>query len=69
MMETKRQPTNCHVCDAPVFVCVVDTVSVGAAVVSAVRPVPPARACEVCVGVTCVNCAANECPDFEDNEP
>ena len=69
MTVTKQQPTVCHVCGAPVFVCVVDTVSVGTTVVSAVRPVPPARACEVCGDVTCVNCAATECPDAEDDEP
>ena len=65
MMATRQQPTNCYVCDAPVFVCVVDSVSVGSTVVTAVRPVPPARACEVCGGV---NCAATECPDAEDYE-
>ena len=46
MMATKQQPTNCHVYDAPVFVCVVDSVAVGTTVVMAVRLVPPARPCE-----------------------
>ena len=37
-------------------------------VITSVRPVPPARDCEVCGDVTCVNCAAIECATAEDYE-
>ena len=35
---------------------------------TAVRPVVPARDCEVCGDVTCDDCPAVECPYSEDAE-
>ena len=61
MTSTRRHPTTCHVCNAPVFVRFVDSVT-GFKVITLIRPVPPARDCEVCGDVTCGACSAAECP-------
>ena len=61
MTSTKRHPTTSHVCNAPVFVRFVDSVT-GFKVITLIRPVPPARACDVCGNVTCGTCPAAECP-------
>ena len=62
------QPTTCHVCNAPVMVRFIDQESglPPAKVVTYIRPVPPARDCEECGDVTCVNCSAADCPHRED---
>ena len=61
MTSTRRHPTTSHVCNAPVFVRVVDSVT-GFKVITLIRPVPPARDCDVCGNVTCGTCSAAECP-------
>ena len=51
----------------PVFVWFVDSVT-GFKVITLIRPVPPARDCEVCGDVTCGTCEAADCPHGEDRE-
>ena len=66
MTTTKQHPTTCHVCNNPVFVRFVDSVVNDRKVLTTIRPVPPARDCEVCGDVTCVNCPTVECPHAYD---
>ena len=68
MTATTQQPTTCHVCNAQVFVRFVDSQVCPCKVMTAVRPVAPARDCEVCGDVTCSDCSADECPYSEDAE-
>ena len=51
----------------PVFVWFVDSVT-GFKVITLIRPVPPARDCEVCGDVTCGTYEAADCPHGEDRE-
>ena len=53
--------TTCHACNAPLMVRIVER---GAAV--QVEPVAPARSCEECGDVVCVQCRAADCPHRED---
>ena len=66
MAATKQYPTNCHVCEVPVFVRFVDSSPDEFKVMTSVRPVAPARDCEVCGDVTCGNCETAGCPYGED---
>ena len=65
MTATKQQPTTCHVCHAQVFVRFVDSMT-GFKVITLIRPVPPARDCEVCGDVTCGTCEVADCPYAEE---
>ena len=68
MTATGHHATTCHVCNAKVFVQFADSDVTAVKVMTAVRPVEPARDCEVCGDVTCVQCPSDECPDLEDAE-
>ena len=56
--------TNCHACNAPVMIRILEqeTGPPPAKVIVRMRPVPPARDCEACGDVTCVNCPDTDCP-------
>ena len=66
MMSTKQQPASCHVCNATVFVRFVDSVTVFK-VITLIRPVPPARDCEVYGDVTGGTCSVADCLYGEDD--
>ena len=67
MTATVQHPATCHVCNAHVFVQFVDSVT-GFKLITLIRPVPPARDCEVCGDVTCGTCPAFECPHSSSSE-
>ena len=68
MTRLRPHPATCHVCNAQVFVRFVDSDVSPFKVMTSVRPVSPARDCEVCGDIVCVNCSAVECPYVEDDE-
>ena len=68
MTPTKQYPTDCHVCNVPVFIRFVDSALDGFKVVASIRPVPPAQDCVVCGDVTCGTCPAFECPHSSSSE-
>ena len=68
MTATMQHPATCHVCNAQVFVLLVDCFMTASKVMTEVLPVPPARDCAVCGDVICVNCSATDCMYAEDDE-